>query len=107
MGAAIRCPLVGDSTRGSETAEPLTSTPALWAQTQHSCHQGQINVPRAEGLNRFAVVIGSARVADQDERRPVVGVAIEPVVVTAGGEHGGDCGRQAAFGGFAPIDATG
>jgi hypothetical protein len=31
MGAAIRFPLVGDSTRGTETAEPLTSTPALWA----------------------------------------------------------------------------
>jgi hypothetical protein len=28
MRAAIRCPLVGDSTRGTETAEPLTSTPA-------------------------------------------------------------------------------
>ncbi len=31
MGAAIGCPLVGDSTRGTETAEPLTSTPASWA----------------------------------------------------------------------------
>ncbi len=31
MGAAIRCPLVGDSTRETETAEPLTSTPASWA----------------------------------------------------------------------------
>ena len=31
MGAAIGCTLVGDSTRGTETAEPLTSTPALWA----------------------------------------------------------------------------
>ena len=31
MGAAIGCPLVGDSTRGTETAESLTSTPASWA----------------------------------------------------------------------------
>jgi hypothetical protein len=31
MGAAIGCPLVGDSTRGTATAEPLTSTPASWA----------------------------------------------------------------------------
>src|SRR5271157_2233542 len=31
MGAAIGCPLVGDSTRGTETAEPPTSTPASWA----------------------------------------------------------------------------
>jgi hypothetical protein len=31
MGAAIHFPLVGGSTRGMETAEPLTSTPALWA----------------------------------------------------------------------------
>ncbi len=31
MGAAIGCPLVGDSTRGTETAEPLTSNPATWA----------------------------------------------------------------------------
>src|SRR5262249_50243793 len=27
MGAAIRCPVVGDSPRGRERAEPLTSTP--------------------------------------------------------------------------------
>ena len=27
------------------------------AQTQHSCHQGQSNVPQAERLNRLAVVI--------------------------------------------------
>jgi hypothetical protein len=31
MGAAIGCPRVGDSTRGTETAEPLTSTPASCA----------------------------------------------------------------------------
>ena len=31
MGAAIGCPLVGDSTRGTETAEPLTSTPEQWS----------------------------------------------------------------------------
>ena len=33
MGATIGCPLVGDSTRGRETAEPLTSNPALWGCT--------------------------------------------------------------------------
>ena len=31
MGAAIRCPVVGDSPRGTETAEPLTSTPEPWS----------------------------------------------------------------------------
>src|SRR5260370_15772819 len=30
MGAAIVCQLVGDSIRGTETAEPLTSNPATW-----------------------------------------------------------------------------
>ena len=31
MGAAIRCPVVGDFPRGTETAEPLTSTPEPWS----------------------------------------------------------------------------
>ncbi len=35
----------------------LILTARFTAQTQHSCHQGQSNVPQAEGLNRFAVVI--------------------------------------------------
>ncbi len=30
MGATIGCPLVGDSARGTETAEPLTSTAEPW-----------------------------------------------------------------------------
>jgi hypothetical protein len=36
MGAAIRCPVVGDSPRGKETAEPLTSTPEPWSPS-YSC----------------------------------------------------------------------
>jgi hypothetical protein len=31
MGAAIRCPVVGDSPRGTEAAEPLTYTPEPWS----------------------------------------------------------------------------
>jgi len=31
MGAAIRCPVVGDSPRRTETAEPLTSSPEPWS----------------------------------------------------------------------------
>jgi hypothetical protein len=31
MGTAIRCPVFGDSTRGTETAEPLTSNPEPWS----------------------------------------------------------------------------
>src|SRR5262245_45162980 len=31
MGAAIRCPVVGDSPRGTVTDEPLTSTPEPWS----------------------------------------------------------------------------
>jgi hypothetical protein len=31
MGATIGCPLVGDSPRGTETAEQLTSNQASWA----------------------------------------------------------------------------
>ena len=31
MGAAIRCPVLGDTPRGTEMAEPLTSTPEPWS----------------------------------------------------------------------------
>jgi hypothetical protein len=34
MGATIRCPGVGDSPRGTEAAEPLTSAPAPWSPHQ-------------------------------------------------------------------------
>ncbi len=36
---------------------PGDASLAMEPQTQHPCHQGQSNVPRAEGLNRLAVVI--------------------------------------------------
>ena len=41
MGAAIRCPVVGDSPRGKETAEPLTSTPEPWSPPSSCFRQWQ------------------------------------------------------------------
>jgi hypothetical protein len=82
MGAAIRCPVVGDSPRGRKTAEPLISTLEPWSRPiqldPRECAFLNFILPAGvvEGERiRRVVVLGPAarsgtRLALQDEEHP-------------------------------------